>query len=135
MSPRKGRGLVSLLFGKVHSFFFFFFLIRLRFEETSTLLFFVFSGFTISPIFSCFTDFTARQIGHLCKSTFISPQFFFYSKCKGNTNNPIYNHGAGLHISISFYNRTTLYFAFISIGALTYTRRNDSAISPVLSET
>ena len=97
MSPRKGIGLVSLLFGNVHSFS----LIKLRFEGTSAPLFFAFCGFTVFPIFFCFTDFTARQIGHLYKSTFISSQSFFYSKCKGNTNNPISSQGAGFtHIGI-----------------------------------
>ena len=64
-------------------------------KEKALLYFFVFFDFTVSPIFSCFIDFTARQIGHLYKSTFISSQYFFYSKCKGNTNNPITNQGAG----------------------------------------
>ena len=46
-------------------------------KEQALLYLFVFSDFTVSLTFSCFTDFTVRQIGHLYKSTFISPQSFF----------------------------------------------------------
>ena len=54
LSPQKGIGLVSLLFGKVHSLI----LIKLRFEGTRLLYFFNFSNFTVSRIFSYFTTFT-----------------------------------------------------------------------------
>ena len=70
-------------------------MIKLRFEGTSAPLFFVFSGFTLSPIFPCFNRETDRT---LYKSAFISPQSSFYSKCK---NNPLSNEGAGFtHIGI-----------------------------------
>ena len=64
-------------------------------KEQALLHFFVFPDFTVSPIFSCFTDFTARQIGYLYKSIFISPHFIFYSRYKANTNNLITNQGSG----------------------------------------
>ena len=71
------------LFDKIHIW---------RNKRSSIFLFFLILPF--SRYSSCSTNFPARQIGHLYKSTFFSPQSFFYCKCKGNTNNPITNQGA-----------------------------------------
>ena len=56
-------------------------------------IFFLFFWFYRFPIFSCFTDFITRQVGHLYRSAFILLQSFSYYKCKGNTSNQITNQG------------------------------------------
>ena len=67
MSPRKGIGLVSLLFGKIHSFF----LIRLRFERTSAPQFFCFFWFYRFPDIFLFYRF-------YCETDMINLQVYIY---------------------------------------------------------